>query len=229
MLAGARSFILSSMLSGMALRGWACVLFAGWMCTCLRAARVRACMHPSRLHLCAHIQTQACMHKFAPARMHTHARATHANKTHENRYDVTRAQWDVVCNMTVARRGLGLCVLPGDAAGGVRDLLFAAGGQDDTTSRTVEVFDASTESWRLVAAMGERRINFGFVALGGHLYAIGGWDGENILQSCEKYYPERDEWVEIAELPQPRCLAQVVAVLLMDRCSRLACSHHGSG
>ena len=219
-----------------------CCSLDGCVYVCELHACVRACMHP-------------CLHQFAPARMHTHTHASHANKagttvpernghirhirqqihTHirhisqqQNRYDVTRAQWDVVCNMTVARRGLGLCVLPGDAAAGVRDLLFAAGGQDDTTSRTVEVFDASTESWRRVAAMGERRVNFGFVALGGHLYAIGGWDGENILQSCEKYYPERDEWVEIAELPQPRCLAQVVAALLMDSCSRLACAHHGS-
>jgi N-acetylneuraminic acid mutarotase len=57
--------------------------------------------------------------------------------------------------------------------------------------------------------MGDKRVNFGFTALEGNLYAIGGWNGETILQSCEKYYPDRDEWVEIAELPYPLCLMQV--------------------
>jgi hypothetical protein len=28
----------------------------------------------------------------------------------------------------------------------------------------------------------------------------GGWNGEEIESTCEKYYPERDEWVEISEV-----------------------------
>ena len=29
---------------------------------------------------------------------------------------------------------------------------------------------------------------------------VGGWNGEEIESTCEKYYPERDEWVEISEV-----------------------------
>lgn len=102
----------------------------------------------------------------------------------------------VLCNMTVARRGLGLCVLPGTEGG--QDRLFAAGGQDDEPTKSVEYFDQGAGAWKALAPMGERRLNFGFAALDGCLYVIGGWDGEVILQTCEKYYPDRDEWVEIA-------------------------------
>jgi len=113
-------------------------------------------------------------------------------------------EWLVQANMTVARRGLGLCILPGED--GAPDRLFAAGGQEDDPVKSVEVFDPAAQDWRRVAPMGEKRVNFGFAALGGHLYAIGGWDGYRVLESCEKYYPDRDEWVEIAQLPAPLCL-----------------------
>jgi hypothetical protein len=44
------------------------------------------------------------------------------------RYDAEVDEWSVVCNMTVGRRGLGVCVLKGEGPqGGER--VYAAGGQ----------------------------------------------------------------------------------------------------
>jgi hypothetical protein len=44
------------------------------------------------------------------------------------RYDAEGDEWSVVCNMTVGRRGLGVCVLKGEGPqGGER--VYAAGGQ----------------------------------------------------------------------------------------------------
>jgi len=64
-------------------------------------------------------------------------------------------------------------------------------------------FSFGKKVWTQVAPMGDKRINFGFASLKGCLFAVGGWSGENVLKSCEKYYPDRDEWVEIEELPYP--------------------------
>ena len=32
-------------------------------------------------------------------------------------------------------------------------------------------------------------------ALGGRLYAMGGYDGQSNLNTLERYYPEEDRWV----------------------------------
>ena len=67
--------------------------------------------------------------------------------------------------MTVARRGLGLCLLPGGGdtseSERSRDRLFAAGGQDDEPTKTVEYFNDVDEAWVAVAPMGDKRLNFG--------------------------------------------------------------------
>lgn len=39
-----------------------------------------------------------------------------------------------------------------------------------------------------------RRIGVGVAVLNRLLYAVGGFDGTNRLNSAECYYPERDEW-----------------------------------
>lgn len=39
-----------------------------------------------------------------------------------------------------------------------------------------------------------RRMGVGVAVLNRLLYAVGGFDGTNRLNSAECYYPERDEW-----------------------------------
>lgn len=36
------------------------------------------------------------------------------------------------------------------------------------------------------------------------LYAIGGFDGKNRLQSVERYNPDEDSWTYVAEMSTPR-------------------------
>lgn len=45
-----------------------------------------------------------------------------------------------------------------------------------------------------MAPMLTRRIGVGVAVLNRLLYAIGGFDGTNRLNSAECYYPERNEW-----------------------------------
>lgn len=45
-----------------------------------------------------------------------------------------------------------------------------------------------------MAPMLTRRIGVGVAVLNRLLYAVGGFDGTNRLNSAECYYPERNEW-----------------------------------
>ena len=39
-----------------------------------------------------------------------------------------------------------------------------------------------------------------FVSLKGYLYAVGGYDGANVLQCLQRFDPETEEWVNVAPL-----------------------------
>ena len=62
-----------------------------------------------------------------------------------------------------------------------------------------------------MASMVVPRCEFGLCALDGHLYAIGGWVGEDIGGSIELYDPNQDEWRLEGDLPEPRFSMGVVA------------------
>lgn len=55
-------------------------------------------------------------------------------------------------------------------------------------------YEPEHDKWYLVAPMLTRRIGVGVAVLNRLLYAIGGFDGTNRLNSAECYYPERNEW-----------------------------------
>lgn len=55
------------------------------------------------------------------------------------------------------------------------------------------------------------RCEFGLCALGGYLYAVGGWVGQDIGGSIERYDPSTDRWSLDGSLPAPRFSMGVVA------------------
>ena len=55
-------------------------------------------------------------------------------------------------------------------------------------------YEPEGDEWHLVAPMLTRRIGVGVAVLNRLLYAVGGFDGTNRLNSAECYYPERNEW-----------------------------------
>lgn len=55
------------------------------------------------------------------------------------------------------------------------------------------------------------RCEFGLCALGGTMYAIGGWIGEDIGDSIESYDPIRKTWETVDKLPEPRFSMGVVS------------------
>jgi actin-binding protein IPP len=66
-------------------------------------------------------------------------------------------------------------------------------------------------TWDPVAPMIIPRCEFGLCAVGGTLFAIGGWIGEDIGGSMESYDPVKDSWSMIGNLPEPRFSMGVVS------------------
>ena len=76
-----------------------------------------------------------------------------------------------------------------------RSLFICAGGFDDNSPLdSVEKYDTQNNVWKTVAKMSCPRGGVGVAALGGRLYAVGGHDGTNYLNSVEAYDPMTDRY-----------------------------------
>ena len=61
----------------------------------------------------------------------------------------------------------------------------------------MEKYDSETNRWTLVRKMSCPRGGVGVAALGGKIYAVGGHDGSNYLNSVECYDPMSDVYVVV--------------------------------
>ncbi|KAJ8000474.1 hypothetical protein DPEC_G00180490 [Dallia pectoralis] len=74
-------------------------------------------------------------------------------------------------------------------------VMFAVGGMDATKGATsIEQYCLRTDSWRQVAVMSGRRLQFGVCVLGQRLYVVGGRDGLKTLNTVECYNPHSNTW-----------------------------------
>ena len=64
--------------------------------------------------------------------------------------------------------------------------------------------------WQTIQSMSTARGGVGVSALGGCLFAVGGHNGKNYLNTVECYYPSNDVWVEISPMKTSRAGAGVV-------------------
>ena len=55
-----------------------------------------------------------------------------------------------------------------------------------------------------MASMTIPRCEFGMCALDGYLYAFGGWVGEDIGGTIERYDPVKDQWEYLTKMQEPR-------------------------
>ena len=60
--------------------------------------------------------------------------------------------------------------------------------------------------WTNVASLTKPRVNVGVAAVNGRLYAVGGFDGKNFLDTIEVYDADTNQWSEYAtHLFRSRC------------------------
>ncbi|CAI5680294.1 unnamed protein product [Oreochromis niloticus] len=73
--------------------------------------------------------------------------------------------------------------------------MFAVGGMDATKgATTIEQYCLRRDTWRQVATMSGRRLQFGVAVLDGRLYVVGGRDGLKTLNTVECYNPHSKTW-----------------------------------
>lgn len=61
--------------------------------------------------------------------------------------------------------------------------------------------DVVENSWKDVASMSVRRSDAKACVVGGAIYIAGGFDGEHILQTAERFDPREGKWSAIAKMP----------------------------
>ncbi|XP_019732042.1 kelch-like protein 5 [Hippocampus comes] len=73
--------------------------------------------------------------------------------------------------------------------------MFAVGGMDATKGATsIEQYCLRRDTWKQVATMSGRRLQFGVAVLDGRLYVVGGRDGLKTLNTVECYNPRCKTW-----------------------------------
>lgn len=66
------------------------------------------------------------------------------------------------------------------------------------------MYDPQEDVWTSISSMVIPRCEFGLCAHNGYLYAFGGWVGEDIGGSIERYDPIADEWKLESNMPEAR-------------------------
>ena len=69
---------------------------------------------------------------------------------------------------------------------------------------TVYVYDPAHDAWTEGSPMPTARGALAVAELGGHLYAIGGYDGDGNTPAVEAYDPLQNSWTARAPMPTPR-------------------------
>lgn len=65
-------------------------------------------------------------------------------------------------------------------------------------------YDLEVDRWTNIKAMHAKRLAVGVAVVNRLLYAIGGFDGENRLNSVECYHPENNEWTMVNSMATQR-------------------------
>ena len=60
--------------------------------------------------------------------------------------------------------------------------------------------------------MGTKRSTLSLVSMGEMLVAVGGFDGREMTDVVEVFYPEKNEWKEVSCLPSPKISFSAVVV-----------------
>ena len=76
----------------------------------------------------------------------------------------------------------------------------------------MECYDAASEMWRAVSAMGEARRDFAMCELAGDLYVCGGIVNTGPSSSVTRYTPSTYTWSAVAVMPELNAMHNACAV-----------------
>ncbi|EDV25199.1 uncharacterized protein TRIADDRAFT_25548 [Trichoplax adhaerens] len=117
--------------------------------------------------------------------------------------------WSKKASMLTARANFGAVVHEGR--------LYCAGGRTEgqltcvALTNTVEIYDPKDDKWVEGKPMNEAREGCGLISLAGQLYALGGYNGNNVLCSVEKYDENKGKWIQVCAMKVSRSHANYIA------------------
>ncbi|XP_068128335.1 kelch-like protein 6 isoform X2 [Hyperolius riggenbachi] len=81
--------------------------------------------------------------------------------------------------------------------------LYVTGGisEDGSVSKAFHVYDSVTDDWTELPSMTTPRSSHGFLSFQEKLYAVGGWNGDGILDLMECFDLSKHCWSELSKLP----------------------------
>ena len=106
--------------------------------------------------------------------------------------------WKQVASMNTKRCAMGAAVY-GDV------IVVASGASSISWALTSnEVYRPSFNEWQTISPFQRQRCAYALVSCDGHLYAIGGCDGRNMLPSVERLGDLKGKWNNIEPMQTPR-------------------------
>jgi len=125
------------------------------------------------------------------------------------KYNHTTDSWGAVANMQTARKRLGVGVVT--HSNDQKQYMYAVGGYNSSNRQlqSVERYDPTNDTWTQVAPISEKREGLAVGVLTEadgeqYLYAVGGYDGINFLDSVERYDPRNDVWTQVQSMATER-------------------------
>ncbi|VDM95034.1 unnamed protein product [Thelazia callipaeda] len=116
-------------------------------------------------------------------------------------YDMLESSWSSLADMTQCRGRFDAAVLG-------NKVYAVAGSNGSVDLKTVECYDLETKKWSFLYKKffceNLNKFDLCCAALDRFIYCIGGCCEQNVLDECEKYIPELDEWSLIAPLRTAR-------------------------
>ena len=131
-------------------------------------------------------------------------------------YSLETNLWMALAPMNEKRFGAGIATING--------IIYVVGGLSYDSSSTInflnsgEYYNPKDNTWTRMKSMRYHRYKLGLVALNGYLFAIGGksYDFECgnsfVTNSVERYDPEADEWIQVAQMSDKRFAAGVTTM-----------------
>ncbi|XP_077295669.1 kelch-like protein 35 [Arctopsyche grandis] len=105
------------------------------------------------------------------------------------------------------------------AATVIDDRVFIFGGWNNENEiinsverlNTMEIYDTQQDKWAAAPPMKENRTSFAAVAMGDHIYAIGGFDGLSVHKSVERFDIKSQAWISVTSHPEPKRRHKAIA------------------
>ncbi|XP_054160938.1 uncharacterized protein LOC128958993 [Oppia nitens] len=111
-------------------------------------------------------------------------------------YDTQTNTWKSISSMNILRYEFDSAV--------VNNTIYVCGGRNDKYFKSCEYYSLNINLWYLTTPMNVERCGLGLVSHEGFLYAIGGYNGNDFMNSMEMFDTKTKQWIPKANMGYQR-------------------------